>query len=344
LVVDQGPGMPKWNPTNYEHKFFGPVPYRFGIEESLNLVTARIGIAVGVEKVGQYLYRFGITDHVPKEYAMLIGAEETTVLKLATAYAMLDNGGKRIKPTYIDRVQDRNGVTIYRADDRRCEGCDNVEWHDQPPPELPDDREQIADPRSAYQTVSLMEGVIQRGTGRSIASLNRPLAGKTGTTNDSNDTWFVGFSPDLVCGVYVGFDTPSSLGKRETGASVAAPAFKEFMGEALKDEPAIPFRIPPGVAMVRVNVATGQLARPGDKAVIYEPFKPGTEPQSKDAAVVVDGSEPGAGVPPPDGAMTASASTEEGDAPVQPIPASSGGGGPIHSLQPVPASGTGGLY
>jgi len=332
LVVDQGPGMPKWNPTNYEHKFFGPVPYRFGIEESLNLVTARIGLAVGVENVGQYLYRFGITDHVPKEDAMLIGAEETTLLKLATAYAMLDNGGKRIKPTFIDRVQDRNGITIYRADDRRCEGCENVEWHDQPPPELPDDREQIADPRSAYQTVSLMEGVIQRGTGRSIASLNRPLAGKTGTTNDSNDTWFVGFSPDLVCGVFVGFDTPSSLGKRETGALVAAPAFKEFMGEALKDEPAIPFRIPPGIEMVRVNVATGQLARPGDRNVIYEPFKPGTEPKARDAGIVVDGSEPGAGAPQNGGAIaasaTAEASTEEGDQPVQ----------------PVPASGTGGLY
>ena len=326
LVVDQGPGMPKWNPTNYEHKFFGAVPYRFGIEESLNLVTARIGLAVGVETVGQYLYRFGVTDHVPKEDAMLIGAEETTLLKLATAYAMLDNGGKRIKPTYIDRVQDRNGVTIYRADDRRCEGCENVEWHGQPPPELPDDREQIADPRSAYQTVSLMEGVIQRGTGRSIASLNRPLAGKTGTTNDSNDTWFVGFSPDLVCGVFVGFDTPSSLGKRETGALVAAPAFKEFMGEALKDEPAIPFRIPPGIEMVRVNVATGQLARPGDRNVIYEPFKPGTEPQPKDAGIVVDGSEPGAGGPPQPNAISASVSTEEGDQPVQPLPASGTGG------------------
>jgi penicillin-binding protein 1A len=325
LVVNQGPGMPVWNPTNYEHKFFGPVPLRVGLEESLNLVTARVGINVGVDTVGEYLLRFGVTDHVPHEYAMLIGAEETTLLKLATAYAMLDNGGKRISPTYIDRVQDRNGATIYRADDRKCDGCSAADWNGQPPPELPDTRQQIADPRSTFQVVSMMEGVIQRGTGRSIASLNRPLAGKTGTTNDSNDTWFLGFTPDLVCGVYVGFDTPRSLGRRETGALVAAPAFKEFMGEALKNEPPIPFRIPPGIEMVRVNPTTGQLARSGDRNVIYEAFKPGTEPKARDSGVVLDGSQGG---PAAEGGVTpASASTEESDQP-----------------QTVPSSGTGGLY
>ncbi len=151
LVVDQGPGLPKWNPTNYEHKFFGPVPLRVGLEESLNLVTARVGITVGVDVVGEYLKRFGVIDHVPHEDAMLIGAEDTTLLKLATAYAMLDNGGKRITPTFIDRVQDRNGVTIYRADDRPCDGCRAADWNHEPPPELADTREQIADPRSTYQ-------------------------------------------------------------------------------------------------------------------------------------------------------------------------------------------------
>jgi penicillin-binding protein 1A len=330
LVVDQGPGLPKWNPTNYEHKFFGPVPLRVGLEESLNLVTARVGITVGVDVVGEYLKRFGVVDHVPHEDAMLIGAEDTTLLKLATAYAMLDNGGKRITPTFIDRVQDRNGVTIYRADDRPCDGCRANDWNNEQPPDLPDTREQIADPRSTYQDVAMMEGVIQRGTGRSIASLDRPLAGKTGTTNDSNDTWFVGFSPDLVCGVFVGFDQPKSLGKRETGASVAAPAFKEFMGEALKDQPAIPFRIPPGIEMVRVNTANGQLARAGDRNVIYEPFKPGTEPGERGAGVVVDGG-PSASVPAMGSAIPATATTttteEESDAP-----------------QTAPATGTGGLY
>ncbi len=329
LIVDQGPGLPKWNPTNYEHKFFGPVPLRVGLEESLNLVTARVGMAVGVDTVGAYLKRFGIVDRVPHEYAMFIGAEDTTLLKLTAAYAMLDNGGKKITPTYIDRIQDRNGITIYRADNRACTGCRAPDWNGEPPPDLPDTREQIADPRSTYQDVSMMEGVIQRGTGRSIASLGRPLAGKTGTTNDSNDTWFVGFSPDLVCGVYVGFDQPKSLGRRETGATVAAPAFKEFMAEALKDQPAIPFRIPQGLEIVRINAATGKLARGGDRNVIYEPFKPGTVPSGRDASAVLDGGEAG----PAPGTVPAAATTtstpgEETDQP----------------QQAAPSTGTGGLY
>ncbi len=329
LVVDQGPGLPKWNPTNYEHKFYGPVPLRVGLEESLNLVTARVGLAVGVDTVGQYFKRFGITDNVPQEDSMLIGAEDTTLLRLTAAYAMLDNGGKRLAPTFIDRVQDRNGKTIYRADDRPCDGCSAPDYDGGPPPELPDTREQIADPKSAYQVVSMMEGVVQRGTGRSIAPLGRPLAGKTGTTNESNDTWFIGFSPDLVCGVFVGFDQPRSLGKRETGATVAAPAFKEFMGAALKDKPAIPFRIPPGLDIVRVNATTGQLARGGDRSAIYEPFKPGTEPKAEDAGVVLNGSSDA--LPAAAGAVPAAASApapEEGDMP----------------QSASPAGGTGGLY
>jgi len=328
LVVDQGPGLPKWNPTNYEHKFYGPVPLRVGLEESLNLVTARVGLAVGVDTVGQYLQRFGITDNVPQEDAMLIGAEDTTLLRLTTAYAMLDNGGKRVTPTFIDRVQDRNGTTIFRADNRPCDGCLAAEYDGGPPPELPDTREQIADPRSAYQVVAMMEGVVQRGTGRSLASLGRPLAGKTGTTNDSNDAWFIGFTPDLVCGVYVGFDQPRSLGKRETGATVAAPAFKEFMAEALKDQPAIPFRIPPGLDIVRVNLTNGQIARGSDRTAIYEPFKPGTEPKAEDAGVVLNGSEavPAMGAVP--AAAAAGEPEEESDMP----------------QSPVPAGGTGGLY
>ncbi len=218
---------------------------------------------------------------------MLIGAEETTLLKLATAYAMLDNGGMRVTPTFIDRVQDRNGTTVYRADTRPCEGCSNVPWTGQAPPELADAHEEIEDPASAYQVVSMMEGVIERGTGHAAASLGRPLAGKTGTTNESNDTWFIGFSPDLLCGVFVGFDQPKSLGKRETGASVALPAWKEFMAAALEGTPAIPFRIPPGVEMVRVDLGTGKLASAGDRKSIYEPFKPGTEPTPGDAAIIV---------------------------------------------------------
>ncbi len=338
FVVDQGPGLPKWKPSNYTHKFYGPLTLRVAVEQSRNLITARLGAAVGLDPIGETIERFGIMDHMPRQYSMVLGAGETTPLKLTAAYAMLVNGGKKITPTLIDRVQDRNGVTIYRADQRACEGCQNVDWNGQPPPELPENREQIADPRSAYQIVSILQGVVERGTGHIVASVGKPLAGKTGTTNDSNDTWFVGFSPDLAAGVFVGFDTPRSLGKHETGASVAAPVFRDFMAAALKDKPAIPFRIPPGIELVRVNAATGQLARPGDRTVIYEAFKPGTEPSGGEAPAMVGGpisdDEDAAsmGAAPDDAATTAAAPGEA----APPVPTSL-----PHS---VPASGTGGLY
>ncbi|HLI19629.1 MAG TPA: penicillin-binding protein 1A [Stellaceae bacterium] len=324
LVLDQGPGLPKWNPANYERKFYGPVPLLTGLTESLNLVTARVGATIGLDAVANYVEKFGILDHMPREYSFVIGAGETTPLRLVTAYAMLVNGGKKITPTFIDRVQDREGVTIYRADTRPCEGCTNVDWNGQPPPELPDNRAQLVDPTSAYQIVNMMEEVIQRGTGRSISVIGKPLAGKTGTTNDSNDTWFVGFSPDLVAGVYVGFDQPHTLGRTETGATVAAPAFRDFMQAALADQPATPFRIPPGIELVRINPATGRLAQPDEKDAIYMAYKPGTEPSASGSGVVVGGNVPAVGLDlnGPD--------AEGGDS-------SSGG-------QAIPASGTGGLY
>jgi penicillin-binding protein 1A len=229
--------------------------------------------------------------------SMALGAGETTVLRLTTAYAMIVNGGRRVEPTLIDRVQDRRGDTIYRHDARPCEGCSGVAWDGPQVPQVPDPREQIVDAGSAYQMVSMLEGVIQRGTGASIRKVGKPLAGKTGTTNDSNDTWFVGFAPDLTVGVYVGFDTPKSLGKKETGASVAAPVFREFMTEALADRPAIPFRIPPGIRLVRVDATNGQRASSGSGNVIWEAFKPGTEPNGQavvieGAGVLVDGGAP----------------------------------------------------
>ena len=324
FVVDQGPGLPKWNPTNYEHQFSGPVPLRIGMEESLNLVTARVGTTIGLDVVKQYVERFGILDNMPLENAFILGAGETTPLRLMTAYSMLVNGGKRIHPTYIDRVQDRNGHTIYRADNRPCDQCNGVEWSGQAPPELPDTREQIADERSAYQVVSLLEGVVQRGTGRIVSTVGKPLAGKTGTTNDSNDTWFMGFSPDLAAGVYIGFDQPRSLGKHETGAMVSAPAFRDFMTAALKDKPAIPFRIPPGIRLVRVNAKIGQLAKPGDRNVIYEAFKPGTEPNGQPGQVVS-----GNGI-----------TLDAGDA----VPGMGASNTDDNGPQTAPASGTGGLY
>jgi penicillin-binding protein 1A len=323
FVADQGPGMPKWKPTNYNTtNFAGPTPLRVGVEESKNMMTARLGQVVGLEKVAAYAQKFGVIDNMPLQYSMLLGAGETTPLKLTTGYAMIVNGGKKITPTFIDRVQDRDGKTVYRADTRPCEGCNDVEWADQAMPQLPDTRETIEDPATAYQMVSILQGVVERGTGKIVSSVGKPLAGKTGTTSDYQDNWFVGFSPDLAAGIFVGFDNPRTLGEKEEGAHNAAPIFRDFMAGALKDKPATAFRIPPGIRLVRVNAATGQLARPGDKTVIYEAFKPGTEPTGD--SVVVNGYGASDGVQP---------ASAPGDAPAD-APVSHG----------TPASGTGGLY
>ncbi len=292
IVIDQGPGLGKWKPENYTGKFIGPAPMRVGIEQSRNLMTVRLAENIGMSKVAAYAKTFGIVDEMPEVLSMALGAGETTLLRLTAGYAMLVNGGKRITPSMIDRVQDRNGRTIFRQDTRECGECRPPEWHNDPTPQLPDTREQIADPISVYQIVSMLEGVIERGTGQRIRELNRTLAGKTGTTNDSADTWFVGFSPDLVFGVFVGFDQPSTLGGHETGASVAVPIFKDFMAAALAGKPDVPFRIPPGVRLVHINLATGLPAKPGDKNVILEAFRPGTVPT--EAGPVLDGGEEGA--------------------------------------------------
>jgi penicillin-binding protein 1A len=323
FVMDQGPGLPKWKPTNYNTtKFAGPLPLRQGIEQSKNLMTARLAQVIGLDKVADYAQKFGVIDRMPLQYSMALGAGETTVLRMVTAYSMIVNGGRKITPTLIDRVQDRNGATIFRADDRPCEGCRDVEWTNQEPPAIPDNRETIEDPRTAYQMVSILQGVVERGTGTAVKAVGKPLAGKTGTTNDYQDNWFVGFSPDLAAGVYVGFDTPRTLGDRETGGSNGAPIFRDFMAAALKDKPALAFRIPSGVRLVRVDPKTGQPARPGDRNVIWEAFKPGTE---NNPGTLVSGSEAVE-----DDALTVAAPAQPG-VPAMPAPA-------------VPASGTGGLY
>ncbi|MCW9044782.1 MAG: penicillin-binding protein 1A [Alphaproteobacteria bacterium] len=285
FVIDQGPGKPKWRPANYTKKFYGPRTMRFGVEKSKNLMTVRLAQTIGMEKIADYAKRFNIYQNLPQQLSMSLGAGETSLLQMTTAYAMLVNGGKRIIPTLIDRIQDRHGKTIFKHDERQCQGCVSKFWTNQPVPEIPDERESVTDAASAYQIVSILHGVVKRGTGRRINKLGIPLAGKTGTTNDSFDSWFVGFSPDLALGIYVGFDTPRTLGKKETGSSVAAPIFKDIMGEALKDKPNIPFRIPPGVRLVRVNAKTGALARPGDRDIILEAFKPGTIPTGEMAVI-----------------------------------------------------------
>ncbi|MBX2834304.1 MAG: penicillin-binding protein 1A [Micavibrio sp.] len=278
FVIEDRPGH-FWSPTNYSNEYYGPTPLRVGVEKSRNLMTVRLADYIGVEKISDYAARFGIDDDMPPMLSNALGAGETTLLQITAAYGVLVNGGKKITPSFIDRIQDRHGSTIYRHDERDCAACGKlIRWDGQAAPFVPDEREQIADPTSAYQMVSILEGVVQRGTGVRLKELNRPLAGKTGTTNESKDAWFIGFSPDMVVGVFVGFDDPRSMGKRETGSSVALPIFKDFMKAALKDEPLLPFRMPDGIRNVQVNAETGARARPGDSKVIWEAFKVGTEP------------------------------------------------------------------
>lgn len=273
----QGPGLPMWTPKNFGNKFLGLQTIRRGIELSRNLMTIRLAYEVGMKKVVPYAERFGVYDNLTPWLSNAIGAADTTLMRLTTGYAEFDNGGKKITPTLIDRIQDRNGRDIYRHDARNCEGCDGP-WHGQAEPLLPDTREQIIDPRTAYQIVSMLQGVVERGTGVAIRAVGKPLAGKTGTTNESKDTWFIGFSPDLVCGVFVGFDNPRTLGKLEQGATAAAPIFRDFMEGALADQPPTPFRVPPGIDLVPVDAHSGALVTAGSPGAIEEAFKSGTEP------------------------------------------------------------------
>lgn len=280
VEFSQGPGLAMWRPSNYSGEYYGPTPIRVGVEKSRNLMTVRLANQIGMESVSDLANRFNIYDDLPTHLANALGAAETSILRMTSAYAMLVNGGKRIEPTFIDRIQDRYGKTLYKGDTRTCAVCgDRIQWEGQMDvPSVPDNREQVVDPRHAYQMVSILEGVVQRGTGRRLLELGLPLAGKTGTTNDSKDAWFVGFSPDLAVGVYIGFDEPKTLGKRETGSSAALPIFKAFMETALKDKTPLPFRRPPGINLIQVNADTGRRASPGDSDIIWEAFLKGQEP------------------------------------------------------------------
>ena len=293
IVIDQGPGLPKWKPKNYSNEFYGPSTLRLGVEKSRNLMTVRLANRVGMDKVVEIGDRFGIGDF-PPVLSMALGAGETTLMELTAAYAMLVNGGRRISPALIERIQDRHGRTVFRRDERACDGCAEV-LSEARPPALPDLREAVTDAASAFQITWILKGVVDRGTGRRIASLGRPLAGKTGTTNDSFDTWFVGFSPDLAVGAYVGFDTPRTLGSRQTGSNVAAPIFKAFLAEALEGKPPVPFRIPSGVRMVRIDADSGLLPNPASERVLVEAFRPGSEPTTAVAAVGAGGGPAGGG-------------------------------------------------
>jgi penicillin-binding protein 1A len=296
IEIDQGGDLGVWRPENYDGKSTGPHTLRYGIEHSKNQMTVRLAQDVGMPLISEYAKRFGIYDDMLPVLAMSLGAGETTVLRMTTAYSMFVNGGKRIKPTLIDRIQDREGATMYRHDERQCVGCDTEKYAGQDEPKLIDKREQVIDPLTAYQVVSMLEGVVQRGTGQAVKEVGKPLAGKTGTTNDAKDVWFVGFSPDLAVGVFMGYDKPRSLGDSATAGVYAAPIFRDFMKVALADKPATPFRVPPGIKLIRVSSATGMRAGPGDPGAILEAFKPGTSPP--DTYSVIGASAPSGSVTP----------------------------------------------
>lgn len=287
---EQGPGLPLWQPENYSQQFYGPTPLRAGLEKSRNVMTVRLANSIGMPAIVDVAKKFGISDEMPNLLSFSLGAKETTLLRMTAAYAMLDNGGKKIVPSVIDRVQDRDGRTVWRRDATACVGCQTANQVDNfVPPEIPDEREQIADPRTVFQIVAMLEGVCTRGTAARLNALGKPVAGKTGTTNDAKDVWFIGFTPDLVAGVFVGFDDPAPLGTRETGASIAVPIFQDFMEHALKDRPATPFRVPPGMRQVRVDLATGNLADENTHHAIWDAFIPGTEPDGQPLPIL-DGS------------------------------------------------------
>ncbi|HZH46356.1 MAG TPA: penicillin-binding transpeptidase domain-containing protein, partial [Roseococcus sp.] len=258
-----------WRPGNYDRNASGgSVTMRSAMERSLNLVTVRIAQEVGMDKVSDLAGRLGVIENMPRFLAMSLGAGETTVLRQAAGYASMVNGGRRVEPSLIDSVQDGRGRVIWRNGALACEGCERGPEGE--PPRIADNRRQALDPIAAYQMVSILQGAVQSGTGtRAGAGLGRPVAGKTGTTDDYRDNWFVGFTPDIVVAVWIGFDEPRTLGRDETGGNNAAPIFNEVVAAALQGSPAVPFRAPPGVALVRVSGDNGR--------TFTEAFRPGTE-------------------------------------------------------------------
>ena len=323
IEIEQGPGQEVWRPENYNKKSSaGPTTLRTGIEKSRNQMTVRLAQDMGMPLITEYSRRFGVYDDLLPVLSMSLGAGETTLLRMVTAYSVFANGGKRVRATLIDRIQDRWGKAIWQHDRRTCSACVVADWsREVQEPSLSDDRRQIIDPHTAFQMTSMLEGVVQRGTATSLKKLNMPLAGKTGTTNEEKDAWFIGFSPDLVVGVYIGYDTPKPMGKGQTGGKVAAPIFGNFMKMAQAGKPVTPFRVPPGIRLVEVNARTGLRAAPGDTKTTQEAFKPNEYPD--DAYSVIGFSQTIDG----DGAETDGGNWQTGPAPRRPSTFGSGRGG-----------------
>ncbi|YCI06229.1 penicillin-binding protein 1A (plasmid) [Ensifer sp. D2-11] len=295
LVMDAPFSMPDgagrlWNPKNYDGKFGGPSTLRTGLEKSRNLMTVRLARHLGMDVVAEYGRAFGLYDKLAPYLPMSLGAGETTLTRLVSAYAVLANGGHAVQPSMIDRIQDRHGRTMFRHDDRACDRCNAASWLHQEEPVLRDTRKQVLDPMTAYQVTSMLRGVVERGTAHRVAELGAPVAGKTGTTNDEKDVWFVGYTPTLVTGIFMGYDAPKPMGYGETGGGLAAPIFIDFMKVAMRGKPAVDFPVPQGLTSASVNRRTGKRTASGEPGSAVEVFKPGTGPCLTECPVI-DGFE-----------------------------------------------------
>ncbi|MFL2901814.1 MAG: penicillin-binding protein 1A [Candidatus Pelagibacter sp.] len=273
LVLDQGVDLKKWKPENYGKKFYGLSTLRVGLEKSRNLMTVRIAQNLGVEKIANFTKRMNIYKQPEELLSISLGSAETTLLNLTSAYCSFVNGGKLIKPVLIDRIQDGEGNTIINNENRKCTNCDKISFTGKEFPKIEDDYEKVLSPQTAYQLTSILQGVVERGTGKKLKKLGLNLAGKTGTTNDNTDAWFIGFTSNLVIGVYVGMDNPKPLGKFETGSKAALPIFEEFVKKAVKKSHARPFKVPKDITLMVVDPNTGNKAKFSSKNTIIESYK-----------------------------------------------------------------------
>ena len=314
-----------WRPKNASNKFYGPTPLRTGIEQSRNLMTVRIAQEIGMDVVGGYAERFGVYDRMQQVLANSLGSQETTLYKMVAAYAMFANGGERVEPTLVDRVQDRYGATVYRHDQRECPDCALALLPEGKAPAIISKRERVMDPITAYQLTSMMEGVVKRGTARGI-NLPVPVAGKTGTTNDSKDVWFIGYTSNIAAGCYIGYDQPRSLGDRASGGGFCGPVFESFMRAAIKKYGGGKFAVPPGGYFRKIDRFTGAIlpdSAQGDN-VVSEYFREGEEPVYGVGALVDGGFSMGSNLPlfaageSDTGASTATVTTSTGKRAVVP--------------------------
>jgi penicillin-binding protein 1A len=273
LVLEQGDDLKMWKPENYGKKFYGPSTLRVGLEKSRNLMTVRIAQNLGLAKIINFSKNLGIYENPQELLSISLGSAEATLLKLTSAYSAFVNGGKLVEPILIDRIQDSEGKTIFNNDKRKCTNCDQISYLGKDYPSIKSNYKQVFSPQTAYQMTSILEGVVQRGTGKKLRDLKLNIAGKTGTTNKNTDTWFIGFTSNLLIGVYVGSDNPKSLGRYETGSKTALPIFKDFIKKTVKKSEARPFKVAKGTVMMVVDPTTGQKAKFSSKNTIIEVYK-----------------------------------------------------------------------